>query len=163
MTTLYLLSDAYRLAVAELDDAEGEVSDELAVRLDAITDAIGVKIDACLALAAEAEREAESFAAEASRLVKLSKAAANRQESLRAYVLRSMLSANIPKLAGTRFKVAVSPGRERVVVDDVERLPESCRRVKVEPDKTVIRTLLDVGADVPGAHLETGPPSLRVR
>lgn len=50
-----------------------------------------------------------------------------------------------------------------VVVDDVDALPQGFTDTTVSPRKAEIKKALEAGEDVPGAHLETGSPSISIR
>ena len=42
-----------------------------------------------------------------------------------------------------------------VRIDDVDKLPEEYKAVKYTPDKAKIKRMIEMGADVPGAEIET--------
>ena len=61
-----------------------------------------------------------------------------------------------PKLTladGGTVKLATRTSRA-VVIDDDTAIPAEFSRVKIEPDKVRIKSAIDSGRDVPGAHIE---------
>lgn len=163
---LYDIANAYRDALdGAVDPETGEVTETLAAALDALGDALTDKVDAVLALAAEAGAEAAALKAEEERLKRLRTAAESREGRLRAYVLSCLEAAGVPKVKGARFQARVQAGKERVVVEDASLLPTWALRFRdPEPDKDAIKRALKDGKDVgPGAHLEIGPKALVVR
>ena len=63
----------------------------------------------------------------------------------------------------TAYKLSIGATQPAVVIFDETALPESCVRVKREPNKTEIRKMLSEGQSVPGAALSNGGETLTVR
>ena len=61
------------------------------------------------------------------------------------------------------FTVSLSPGRPGVVITDPEAIPGAFMRVRREPDKTAIGAAIASGADIPGAEMRNGLPTLTIR
>jgi len=51
-------------------------------------------------------------------------------------------------------------GSDSVVITDEKALPSNVWRVKYEPNKALISSLIKQGETIPGAAMETSPPSL---
>lgn len=87
------------------------------------------------------------------------KAASNRVDWLKGY-----LKAHLDKTVKTPLvTVAKQKGRERVVIDDQDQLPEDCLVVRPpEPNKSLILQRLKEG-EVSGAHIERGEDFVVIR
>ena len=163
MRPLYEISDARRVTLDELADAEGELVGDLEARLDASESNMAAKVDDVLAYAAERMAEAAACKAEAVRLSARVKAAEAHAERLRDYVVRCMVVAGVTRVEGERFKARLQATPGRVVIDDEAALGDEWVTTKVTstPDKKAIGDAIKAGGTVPGAHLEAGV-SLRV-
>ena len=84
-------------------------------------------------------------------------------DGLKRLMLDLMTSAQLPKLVLPEATVSVTKPRESVTVTDADALPQGYFALVRQPDKKAIGEALKAGADVPGAALETGDPSLAVR
>ena len=133
MTTLYALADALRLIGDELESNGGELTPELEAALNATEGAFEMKVEACIALAAEKERDAEGAQSEGKRLESLSKSRFGAAERLRQYVKAQMEAAGRLKVETPLFKVAVQSASRPSIrwTWDMEALPEAF--VKVIP------------------------------
>jgi hypothetical protein len=85
-----------------------------------------------------------------------------RRAALRKYIMQIMESANLKKVERPAATVSISAGRQKVVITDEDALPEDCVRIKREPDKTRIGSLLHRGGYVPGAALSNAEQVLRI-
>lgn len=158
---------AYRDALAEAEG--GEVTDDLAARLDALGGEVLDRVDRYLAvsdqLAAEAgvaRERAASWTAEA-------RSRTAEAERLRRRTVEVLLAAGIERCATARYpRVAVVPGSLAVRVDPLavsalaETHPDAVR-VEITPDKARLRSLLAGGEAIEGVELVRGEPALRVR
>jgi DNA repair exonuclease SbcCD ATPase subunit len=160
---LYEISNSLRDLLDELDEAEGELSEDLEHRLDVATMALTEKIDNVLAFAAEREAYADALRGEMERLGKRAKSVEATADSLRKYVLTSMRRAGIPKVEGLRFTARTQANPGRVVVDDESKIPQEFVNTRTESyiDKRALRDAL-LKNDVPGAHIEQSI-SLRIK
>jgi len=150
---LYDLAAQYRaiadLAASEADDAE------VSAALDAITDQLAVKVDACLALVAEWGAYADALDAEAKRLADRRRVVDARAERLRAYVERNMRAAKVAKVEGERFTASLKKTPPALVIDEPADVPAKFKRVEEVISKEEIKRALKAGEFVPGVHLES--------
>jgi hypothetical protein len=86
-----------------------------------------------------------------------------REDACRATVREAMDALGIKKLDAPDFTASIIPGRPRVVVPDVDALPDEFVRTTVEPDLSAISAALKGGAEVPGASFSNAAPVLTVR
>lgn len=96
--------------------------------------------------------EAAAIKAEQDTLAARRKAAENKAERLREYLANCMTAAGKDKLKTARCSLSWRK-TSAVGVYDIDALPENCRRIKVEPDKTAIKAALAAGEDIPGATI----------
>src|SRR6188768_1939649 len=86
-----------------------------------------------------------------------------REDACRATVREAMDALGLTRITAPDFSASIIPGRPRVVVPDVDALPDEYVRTTVEPDKTAIANALKAGEDVPGASWSNAAPTLVVR
>ena len=69
------------------------------------------------------------------------------------------------KISCPLFTITLAKGRETVVIDDKDKIPDEYVRVKtsIEPDKVEIGKRLKAGEEVEGAHLERSKPSIQIK
>ncbi len=101
--------------------------------------------------------------AEIARLTARKKVMATARERLKEYLRFNMEASDIKKIESPLFNITLVAGRQSVQVDDVDALPDDYKRIKVEPDKTLIGKALKDGYNVPGAQLVTGQSSVRIK
>lgn len=85
-----------------------------------------------------------------------------RAQLLRGTLQQSMDMLGLKKFRDAEFSVAVMAGKPKVIITDIDALPESCIRTKREPDKTILRWRLEQGP-VPGAELSNAESYLTIR
>lgn len=86
-------------------------------------------------------------------------ARANRLKALASAVMQHL---GHTKLEGTLHTITLYPGRNRVVVEDQESIPEKFMVVTKKPMLAAIGDAMDRGEEVPGAHQLPGPPTVRI-
>jgi hypothetical protein len=107
-----------------------------------------------LEASAEAVKEAEAV------MAKRRKAMENRADSLRDYLIHSLLAADRPKVSNPYLTLNVVENAPAVVIDDPNEIPAGYWRNRPPPapevDRVAIKTALLADLPVPGAHLERG-------
>lgn len=159
--TLYEIGRQYLEALErmEIDPETGEIiGGEAVARLNGQFDE---KCEAVGCYIKELNARAAAIKAEQEGLQKRRKALEAKAERLREYLADWMIAAGKERLETPRAALSWRK-TSAVVVDDLEALPESCRKVKIEADKALIRMLLKQGDAVEGARLEEGR-SLQIR
>lgn len=164
MSKLREISEQYRelVAIAESDEHSMELVRDT---MEAIGGEFDQKAQAVVTIALNMDDDCAAIDAEIARLEKRRKVITNRADSLRDYLRINMEATGISKISCPLFSITLVAGRESVVVDDQDKLPDDLLRVKTElaPDKTAIAAKLKAGEDVPGAHLERGQSSIRIK
>lgn len=152
-------------SIADLMAAYPELAEDEVLLLDTIQGATNLFEIAAKAVELKAEADTMTKALK-SRISDLEarKARFNRQsEAMRKLIKGLMDAVGQTKLILPEATLSIAKGREKVVVDDLNELVQGFYRTERIADKDAIKTALDAGADVPGAHKETGEPTLQVR
>jgi hypothetical protein len=155
MAKLYELDQRINELIANSIDPEtGEVSDGFIEKLDALNMERNKKIDNIMCLIKNLISDAEGWEAEEKRLAELKKSAKNRAESLKNYLSRYM-EAGVEKFTSEHGKIGWRKS-EKVVVQDVDTLPEEFKKVKVEvkADLISLKNALKEDRKIDGVSLE---------
>lgn len=166
--SLYALTQEFAALkdAAEFTDPEtGEVieGDALAALLAGLKGDLTQKAGGCLMVAAELRHRAEAFKAEEERMAKRRRVLENAAERLRAYVTECMSAAGTRKLEAATFSVVLLEGKESVVVEDMEKVPEQFRKYEWKPDIAEAKAMLKgTGALPAGFAVKTGKPFVRI-
>ena len=155
MAKLYELDQKINELIANSIDPEtGEVSDGFIEKLDALNMERNEKIDNIMRLYKNLISDAAGWEAEEKRLSELKKSAKNRAESLKNYLSRYM-EAGVEKFTSEHGKIGWRKS-EKVVVQDVDTLPEEFTKVKVEvkADLISLKNALKEDRKIDGVSLE---------
>ncbi len=144
----------------QIDDADGEVSDELADELDGLDDEYRDKIDRVLTVVDNYRAKQDVLSSRGRALQNHAKRIKKEADWLERYALESMRATGIDKLECAdhpAVSVRVNPPAvhifDEVVLtghDDGRFIVEKLER---RPDKTAIKKAIDAGEKVPGAEL----------
>jgi len=159
------IAEEYRQVAAMIDsDDEGMA---IAVRdtLQAIGGAFEEKAQAVIAIAQNLEADCAVIDAEIERLQAIKKTRIGKANSLHEYLRENMEATGIKKISCPLFSVTLAAGREVAVIDSEDAIPDELMAVKTEikPNKTEILRRLKAGEVVPGAHIERGQSSIRIK
>lgn len=151
--TLWQLSDAWIELEAMLDEDDDE-----AVRntIELIEGSLQDKVDSICRLIASWTAAEESFNEEIKRLQARKKAFGNRKKRLKDYLKYNLQRLNKPSLETDFYTVRVQQGRESIVIDNIEMIPEKYIKVKKEADKTALKADMEEGREYAGFHVERG-------
>lgn len=150
----------------EMDQDEREQLEEAYLQaFDDLGENLEDKIDAYGVLRVVWENVVENCRAEYQRLAARRRAFENRLERNKVRLAWFLQERGVKKVEGTRFTASLIQGRASVVIDDEYALPEGTYEVvpTIKPDKKEIKRRLDAGEDVPGARLEIGQPTVRIK
>ena len=102
---------------------------------------------------------------EIDRLSERKRLISNRQKQIKDYLRENMEATGISKISCPLFTITCAKGRESVVVDSEDGIPDDLMSVKTEikPDKVAIAAKLKAGEEVPGCRLERGQSSIRIK
>jgi chaperonin cofactor prefoldin len=163
MSKLYELTGQLK----ELENMDGD--EEFAVAIKDTLEAIGGEFnDKALTVTRVAlnyNSDIEVLDVEIKRLQDRKKTIKNRHDQLIEYLRYNMEAADIKKVSCPLFTVTLSNGRDVVVIDDEDQLPDEFMRVttNVAPDKVALLNSLKNGFEVPGARIEKSKSSIRIK
>lgn len=158
----------YQLTGALLDLQQNTDPDcQVAVRdtLDAIEGEFNQKAVAVSHVILNLDSDSEAIETEIKRLTERKRAIEKRRDDVREYLRSNMEAAGITKISCPLFSITLAQGREVVVIDDEDSLPDELVNVttKVAPDKAAIAAAIKAGQEVPGARLERSKSSIRIK
>ena len=160
---LYEISSEYEKALSELGemDLPEEVVKDTLEGLQGMAEQKGRAVGAFIL---NMQADIDTLKAHEAKIADKRKSLENRLNSLKEYLRFNMERAGIKKIEAEdkSFSATMIKPRETVVVDDVEKLPVGCFRVKKEADKKAIKAEFDRGGSVDGARIEYGKPGLRL-
>lgn len=153
--TLFNIADEHRALMAEIEDAGGELTDELAERLDMnaeamVRKAVGyghvIKYYEGLAAAAKSEKD---------RVAGIQKMAENAVKNLKARIVWGMQATETEKIEDPTMRLSLRASTA-VEVPDPDKVPDEFCTVKVErvPDKAKIKAFLAGHPEVAWAQLK---------
>ncbi|EMY0670699.1 siphovirus Gp157 family protein [Serratia marcescens] len=147
---------------------DGELTPEMIKdTLEGLEGMIGDKLDATIAVVRGFEGQANVCDAESKRLAARKKSWDNQAGLLKKYILECLLTSGSDTIKTDLNTFTARKGSQSLVIDDEELLPdefvESFTEVVNKVKKDELKKAILAGADVKGAHLETGPRSLQVR
>ena len=144
-----------RILEADLDD-ELEADDPLYEELDGLFEARTEKHEKYVHVIKNAEYSAEAAKAEAAAFSARAKALENLSRRLKETLRLDLHQYGEKSTTAGSFKIARQNGAPRVVVRvEPEELPTDYQRVRVEADKTALKTALKNGEEVNGVELES--------
>lgn len=170
-----------------IDTAEDLTPEMIADTLAGIEGSLGDKLDSAMSAVRHIEGQSDICDKEAKRLNARKKSYQSNAERLRAYILECLLAAELDGLKTTNNTFTARKGLEKLIIDDVETLPDDYVDVgseiiytpKSDEIKSVIKKAmeeaeakaLEDGKDfnevfvnpIPGARIEIGPKALQVR
>jgi hypothetical protein len=164
MTALFILAAKHRALADKLhytDLDEQTIIDTL----DAESGDIVEKGKNVAAVFLNLESDAKQIKEAEQQLADRRKAIEKRVESLRQYLKTNMEIAGIDKIECPWFVVSIAQNPESVTVDDETLIPRDYFKeipATFQLDKSLIKTSIKGGFNVPGAHLSRGT-SLRIK
>ncbi|QAY93686.1 siphovirus Gp157 family protein [Pseudomonas sp. ACM7] len=187
MTQLYALTGklAELQAMADTDD-EG-LKEALQYAMDEVQGDFNVKADNIVMLRRNIESDVTAIDNEIERLAELKRVKTNSVSQISDYLRRNMEAANIKSIKRPLFTITLALGKEKVIVDKEDDLPEDfiVPKTTFAPDKNAIaaklkeirdhndavRKRMDAGEDAEHelieepawAHLERGDSSIRIK
>lgn len=187
MTQLYALTGklAELQAMADTDD-EG-LKEALQHAMHEVSGDFNVRADNIVMLRRNIESDVIAIDAEIERLKELQRIKKNSVTQISDYLRRNMEAANIKSIKRPLFTITLAVGKEKVIVDNEEAVPDELTSVStsITPDKNAIaaklkelrehneavRKRIDAGEDAEAelleepswAHLERGESSIRIK
>jgi len=156
---LYELTADWQRIIAAIEDADGELDEELEAALDEIQDALEHKIEGIGSIAECITGDIDTAKGAIKRLQAKVGALSNGLLRLKAYTQHQLESAGLKKVKGPTFTASLRKAPARVEITDIDLLPEvhTVTTVTTRPDKKSIAAVVKAtGLPVPGAEIVTG-------
>ena len=165
MTKLHEIAKEYREVAALADSDEEGMAQAVIDTLEAVGGEFEQKAQTLVRITLNRDSDIAALEAEIKRLEGRKQVIVNQQQSFKDYLRKNMEATGITKISCPLFSITLAKGRESVVVDDENSIPDELMRVKTEiaPDKTAIAAKIKAGEEVPGARLERGQSSIRIK
>ena len=155
---LYEISNELRLAYEKLENGEGinqetgEVDPEVQNALMVTQQNLQTKAIDIGYVIKSFDDEIEIYEREIKRLSEIKDQMKKRKEWLKTNLSNAMQEFGVVELKGKTLKLSFRKS-ESVEIDDIDALDDRFKRIKIEPDKTAIKTALKIGEKVEGARL----------
>ena len=157
LPALYTLADEYIGAANALQNLDLD-DQTIADTLESLAGEIEVKSTNVSFVIRNMESLAEQIKQAEQQMASQGKAIENRAENVRKYLLINMERCGISKIESPYFKISVKQNPASVVIDNEGQIPCEFYRYPEAPppapDKKAIKSAIESGIDVPGAHLE---------
>ncbi|WP_122593213.1 siphovirus Gp157 family protein [Pseudomonas viridiflava] len=187
MTQLYALTGKLAELQGMADSDDEGLKEALQHAMDEVQGDFNVKADNIVMLRRNIESDVTAIDAEIERLSELKRVKSNSVSQITDYLRRNMQAANITSIKRPLFTITLAQGKEKVIVDNEDAVPDELTSVKssVTPDKTaiaaklkeirdhniVVRKRMEAGEDAEAdllpepawAHLERGESSIRIK
>lgn len=146
---LFMIAADLTTLMDELYDLGGELTSELAEKLDALEGSFVEKLERCAVVCRNMEAEAEKHKAEAERQKERVTRLVKSRESLLAYMKLHMETTGNTNIAGVA-RVQKNGGKPPIAwLWEPEKLPEEFRKVSIDPDLTKAHEALAKGESLP--------------
>lgn len=180
---LYEIAGEYREIQAALEEAGGELTQEIEARLNVNQETLAQKLENIAKLDAELQAYCAACMEEVARLKALASSRERASDSLRAYALCCLQAAGIKKVETPLFIISRQANPARVVIDDEESIPIEFFSFSIDKklswdevpeafredcanylNKAILKKYLETHPEItiPGVHLEAGE-SLRIK
>lgn len=165
MTALYAITGRFKELAALQETADEDLAVAIRDTMGAIEAEFNDKALAVSHVILNFDADVAALDREIERLQERKRLVTNRQREIKEYLRENMEAAGMTKISCPLFTITLAKGREVVAIDDEAALPDELMRVKTEiaPDKTAIAAKLKAGEEVPGARLERGQSSIRIK
>lgn len=165
MESLQKISERYTKALSELSDIEGLPQEVIDDTMSGIEGEFNEKAIGVSNYINGLSSDIEAIDNEIKRLQARKNTIKNKADNFRNYLLFNMQKSGINKIECPYFTISTVKGRESVVVDDVDQLPDDCVNTKltVTADKKAIKDKIKSGEDIQGARIERGEDTLRIK
>ena len=153
MATLYAIADELLTLDVLLEEAGGELTDEIVAWMKEYGDALATKADRTGAYVAECEARAAACKAEEARLAARRKVEENKVARIKKLLESVMLQLGRDKIAGERFTIArvKNGGKLRLdILADAESFPDFCVRSVTSTviESEIVRDFLDADGEL---------------
>ena len=165
MTALYEITGQFKELAALAEGADEDLAVAVRDTLEAIEAEFNEKALAVSHVILNFDADIAALDLEIGRLTERKRLISNRQKQIKDYLRENMEASGISKISCPLFTITCAKGRESVVVDNEDGIPDDLMSVKTEvrPDKIAIAARLKAGEEIPGCRLERGQSSIRIK
>lgn len=165
MSALYEITGQFRELAALADGADEDLAIAVRDTMGAIEAEFNDKAVAVSHVILNFDADIAALDLEIDRLSERKRLISNRQKQIKDYLRENMEATGISKISCPLFTITCAKGRESVVVDREDGIPDELMSVKTEvrPDKTAIAARLKAGEEIPGCRLERGQSSICIK
>lgn len=162
---LHEIAKEYREVAALADSDDEGMAQAVIDTLEAVGGAFEEKAQTLVRITLSRQADIDALDNEIKRLQARKQTILNAEASFKEYLRTNMEATGISKISCPLFTITLAKGREVAVIDDADQLPDELMRVKtdISPDKLAIAAKLKAGEEVPGARLERGQSSIRIK
>lgn len=159
---LYELGESYTSLLEKIESGEFQL-DDLKETLEAIEEAIEIKVESIAKIVKATEGEVGVILEEETRLANKRRALQNSAERLKEYAKGELRKTGIQKVKGKLFTIALQKNPPSVEIFSESDIPEDYFRIVTQKsiDKKSILEVLKAGESVPGVSLKQ-TESLRI-
>lgn len=163
MTALREIAQEY-LGLLELAKSEDIPAEAIADTLESIEGGFDDKAKKVATVIQSIDDDVQVIDKEIARLTAIKKARVNKNEAIREYLRENMEACDIKVIECPLFRITLAAGRDVVVIDNEDELPDEYITVKTstQPDKKALLAALKEGS-VSGARLQKSKTSLRIK
>jgi hypothetical protein len=136
--------------------------DRLLMALDSETDAIDL-LRRVVRASLDADAQADAADARIKDLTSRRDRFRARKEAARGLAFAMLDALGLPRLDDPEFTISVGKPRPKVIVTDLDALPEAFVRVTRSPDMATINAAIKAGQMPAGVEVANGAPSLTIR
>lgn len=165
MSRLYELTGQFKELAALAEGADEDLAIAVRDTMGAIEGEFQDKGKAIAMIALNIDSDLAAIQSQIDRLAERKRIITNRKESLKEYLRENMDASGITKITHPLFTITCGKGRQSVVIDNENDIPDEFMSVKTSmaPDKVAIAAAIKEGIDVPGAHSEIGKSSISIK
>lgn len=153
--TLNSLAGQMGMIMTILTESGGELTTELEAIFDTVSQQLTEKADSYAYVLDKLEHEAAFYKAKADQFAKVSKGLLNVQDRMKQAIKVAMAQMGTDEVKGSDFRFKLSNSQPKLVIDELTLPVEyTITKAITEPNKPIIREMLESGLKIPGAALE---------
>lgn len=149
---IYEITEELRAIYEEIEMADGELTDEVAAKLEIAQGQLQDKAESYCALIRNVSAEAEALKDEADRLTKRRRSLENLQTRLKEALRCAMIVSDTAKMDAGIFKLSLRKS-EAVDITDEAAVPDMFCEFKRTVSKSAIKDFIKGGGEVKGAQI----------
>lgn len=158
-TSLYVIANEYHAIVERLMDSELD-EQTIADTLESASGELEIKATNVAMFIRNIEASADQIKQAEKAMSERRKSLENKAESVKRYLFDNMKRSGITKIESPYFALTIKKNPPSVIIDDATAIPDKFMVTPPppppSPDKAAIKSALQLGEVVEGAHIEQG-------